>query len=102
MASFYLPSAGSQMSMLSESHYSKLLTEDLVCFRCTKEFPNMPLLKAHLQEEWDEEQKKKKMRRSRYSEIRKAQNNGARRKRPHDDSDTDDNSSGRRRVTAPA
>lgn len=49
-----------QMSQLKPSQYEPLLKEPLECWRCNKEFKNMPLLKTHLQEEWDAEAKREK------------------------------------------
>ncbi|KAI0027686.1 HIT-like domain-containing protein [Vararia minispora EC-137] len=47
------PETFRQLSSLEESKYTPLLREDLVCFRCNRTLRNIPLLKAHLQEEWD-------------------------------------------------
>ena len=44
-----------QMSQLKPSQYEPFLKEPLECWRCNREFKNMPLLKTHLQEEWDAE-----------------------------------------------
>lgn len=49
------------MSELKKSQYEPLLKEDLVCFRCERSIKNMPLLKTHLQEEWDELAEREKM-----------------------------------------
>jgi len=49
-----------QMSKLKKSQYEPLLKDDLVCWRCGHSFKNMPTLKAHLQEEWDQEAKAEK------------------------------------------
>ena len=51
-----------QMSQLKKSEYEPLLKESLCCWRCERDMKNMPLLKAHLQEEWDEEARKEKAR----------------------------------------
>lgn len=50
----------SQMTELKKSQYEPLLKDDLVCWRCGHVFKNMPTLKAHLQEEWDQEAKAEK------------------------------------------
>ncbi|KZT09487.1 HIT-like protein [Laetiporus sulphureus 93-53] len=54
------PSYFAMMSQLKPSQYEPLLKEPLVCWRCDKEQKNMPTLKTHLQEEWDEEAKREK------------------------------------------
>jgi aprataxin len=41
------------MSSLKKLEYEPLLKEDLMCFRCGRTLKNMPLLKTHLQEEWN-------------------------------------------------
>jgi len=43
------------MSELKKSQYELLLKDDLVCWRCGQVLKNMPMLKTHLQEEWDKE-----------------------------------------------
>lgn len=48
------------MTELKKSQYEPLLKDDLVCWRCGHVFKNMPTLKAHLQEEWDQEAKAEK------------------------------------------
>ncbi len=50
------------MSNFSSSTYEDILKEDLSCFKCRKEFRNMPQLKAHLEEEWQKECKSEKER----------------------------------------
>lgn len=50
------------MSQLKKSDYEHLLKESLCCWKCERDMKNMPLLKAHLQEEWDEEARKEKAR----------------------------------------
>jgi len=54
------PSYFSVMSELKKSQYEPLLKDDLSCWRCGKDMKNMPTLKAHLQEEWDNLAKKEK------------------------------------------
>lgn len=49
-----------QMSQLKPSQYEPLLKEQLECWKCNREFKTMPLLKAHLQEEWEAEAKREK------------------------------------------
>ncbi|KAG9318716.1 HIT-like domain-containing protein [Chiua virens] len=56
------PSYFERMSQLKKSEYEHLLKEDLCCWRCERDMKNMPLLKAHLQEEWDAEERKEKAR----------------------------------------
>jgi len=51
------PSYYETMSELKKSQYEPLLKDDLVCWRCGHVLKNMPTLKAHLQEEWDQEAK---------------------------------------------
>ena len=51
-----------QMSRLKKSDYEPLVKESLCCWKCEREMKNMPLLKAHLQEEWDDEARKEKAR----------------------------------------
>jgi aprataxin len=48
------------MSDLTKSQYEPLLKDDLSCWRCGEGMKNMPTLKAHLQEEWDNERKREK------------------------------------------
>lgn len=50
------------MSRLKKSDYEHLLKESLCCWKCERDMKNMPLLKAHLQEEWSEEGRKEKAR----------------------------------------
>jgi len=50
------------MSRLKKSDYEYLVKESLCCWKCDRDMKNMPLLKAHLQEEWDEEAHKEKAR----------------------------------------
>jgi len=38
---------------LKPTKYEPILKEPLACFRCNAEMKNMPLLKKHLEEEWD-------------------------------------------------
>lgn len=54
-----------QMSQLKPSQYEPLLKEPLECWRCSKEFKNIPLLKTHLQEEWDAEAKREEAKQER-------------------------------------
>ncbi|KAI0725168.1 HIT-like domain-containing protein [Fomitopsis betulina] len=54
------PSYFDTMSQLRSGQYEPLLKEGLECWRCNKEFKNIPLLKTHLQEEWDAEAKREK------------------------------------------
>ncbi|KAK7693437.1 hypothetical protein QCA50_003005 [Cerrena zonata] len=54
------PSYFSTISELKKSQYEPLLKEDLECFRCECSIKNMPLLKTHLQEEWDKLAEKEK------------------------------------------
>jgi aprataxin len=48
------------MSELKKSRYEPLLKEDLSCWRCGHAMKNMPTLKNHLQEEWDNDMKREK------------------------------------------
>lgn len=50
------------MSQLKKGDYEDLLKEGLCCWKCERDMKNMPMLKAHLQEEWDEEARKEKAR----------------------------------------
>ncbi|KAG6333962.1 hypothetical protein ID866_5130 [Astraeus odoratus] len=54
------PSYYEMMSELKKSMYDPLLKEDLACWKCDRAMKNMPTLKAHLQEEWDNEARKQK------------------------------------------
>ncbi|KZT67782.1 HIT-like protein [Daedalea quercina L-15889] len=54
------PSYFSTMSQLKPSQYEPLLKEPLECWRCNNDFKTMPLLKAHLQGEWEAEAKLEK------------------------------------------
>ncbi|KDQ60763.1 hypothetical protein JAAARDRAFT_31735 [Jaapia argillacea MUCL 33604] len=54
------PSFYTRMSKLEKSEYEPLLKEDLCCYRCNESMKNMPTLKSHLQEEWDNETKSAK------------------------------------------
>ena len=42
------------MIQFKSSTYEPLLKEDLMCFHCTREMRNMPVLKDHLEREFDE------------------------------------------------
>lgn len=44
-----------KLSALQATEYEPLLKADLSCWRCGKGLKNMPALKAHLREEWEEE-----------------------------------------------
>jgi aprataxin len=52
----------------------EILKEDLTCWCCGSGMKNMPILKAHLQEEWDKcaKQEKEKMDRKRKLEEKRA------------------------------
>ncbi|KAF8559816.1 hypothetical protein OG21DRAFT_1594605 [Imleria badia] len=54
------PSYFERMSQLKKSDYEHILKESLCCWKCERDMKNMPQLKAHLQEEWDEEACKEK------------------------------------------
>jgi len=41
------------MAELSPRQYEHLLKEDLTCWKCARGMKNIPVLKTHLQEEWD-------------------------------------------------
>ncbi|KAJ3883724.1 HIT-like domain-containing protein [Lentinula edodes] len=56
------PSYYREMVKLDQKAYEKLLKEDLVCWKCEAPMKNMPTLKAHLQEEWNETSKREKRR----------------------------------------
>jgi aprataxin len=45
--------AAIQVKTLKPTKYEPILKESLACFRCNAEMKNMPLLKKHLEEEWD-------------------------------------------------
>jgi aprataxin len=49
-----------QMSQLKKHDYEPILKENLFCWKCERDMKNMPVLKAHLQQEWDEEARKEK------------------------------------------
>lgn len=51
-----------QVSQLKKSEYEHLLKESLCCWRCERDMKNMPVLKAHLEKEWDEEARQEKAR----------------------------------------
>ena len=42
-----------QVKALKPTKYEPILKEPLACFRCNAEMKNIPLLKKHLEEEWD-------------------------------------------------
>jgi aprataxin len=48
------------VSQLKKNDYEPLLKESLCCWRCERDMKNLPTLKAHLQEEWDEEARNEK------------------------------------------
>jgi hypothetical protein len=50
----------SQNAALKAKDYEPMLKEDLSCFHCERMFKNIPMLKAHLQEEFDQLAKKAK------------------------------------------
>lgn len=50
------------MVKLDQKAFEKLLKEDLVCWKCEAPMKNIPTLKAHLQEEWNETSKREKRR----------------------------------------
>ncbi|KAJ4480591.1 HIT-like domain-containing protein, partial [Lentinula edodes] len=56
------PSYYREMVKLDQKAYEKLLKEDLVCWKCEAPMKNIPTLKAHLQEEWNETSKREKRR----------------------------------------
>ncbi|KAJ3856987.1 HIT-like domain-containing protein [Lentinula lateritia] len=56
------PSYYREMVKLDQKAYEKLLKEDLVCWKCETPMKNIPTLKAHLQEEWNEVSKREKRR----------------------------------------
>ena len=45
--------AAIQVKTLKPTKYEPILKEPLACFRCDAEMKNIPLLKKHLEEEWD-------------------------------------------------
>ncbi|TDL24804.1 HIT-like protein [Rickenella mellea] len=47
------PSYYKTMTKLDKTQYEPKLKEPLECFHCGKELKNIPLLKSHLQDEWD-------------------------------------------------
>lgn len=55
-----------QVKTLKPTNFEPILKEPLACFRCNAEMKNIPLLKKHLEEEWD-----KLERRGRESAARK-------------------------------
>jgi aprataxin len=48
------------MSKLDANTCERLLKEDLACWHCGSGMKNMPVLKAHLQEEWDKQAKQER------------------------------------------
>jgi aprataxin len=48
------------MSELKKVRYEPLLKEDLSCWHCGQAMKNMPTLKGHLQDEWDNDMKREK------------------------------------------
>ncbi|KAH7924591.1 HIT-like protein [Leucogyrophana mollusca] len=56
------PSFFETMSKLKKSQYEPLLKDALSCWKCGRDMANMPTLKAHLQQEWDQESRKAKAR----------------------------------------
>lgn len=56
------PSYFEMTSRLRKNDYEPLLKEDLTCWKCERAVKNMPTLKEHLQEEWDNERRKEKAR----------------------------------------
>ena len=71
------------MSALKRPEYEPLLKDGLVCFRCDRGMKNMPVLKTHLQEEWDK-----------LSERAKAKSNQKKRKREVEDTQGTDSREG--------
>ncbi|KAH7889447.1 HIT-like domain-containing protein [Phlebopus sp. FC_14] len=57
-----VPSYFKTVSQLKNSEYEPLLKQNLSCWKCGRDMKNMPTLKAHLQEEWDEEARRQKAR----------------------------------------
>jgi len=55
-----------QVKALKPGKYEPILKEPLICFHCNAEMKNIPLLKKHLEEEWN-----KLERRGRESAARK-------------------------------
>jgi len=51
-----------QMSEIAKNQYEPILKAPLSCWRCGVEMKNMPTLKTHLQEEWDNEATREKAR----------------------------------------
>ncbi|THU86401.1 HIT-like protein [Dendrothele bispora CBS 962.96] len=49
------PAYFTRMAALEVREYEALLKKDLFCWKCDSVMKNMPILKAHLQKEWDEE-----------------------------------------------
>lgn len=45
--------AALQVQALKPSKYEPILKEPLICFHCQSEIKNIPVLKKHLEEEWD-------------------------------------------------
>ncbi|TFK76506.1 HIT-like protein [Pluteus cervinus] len=56
------PSYYDSMVQRERKTFEPLLKEGLECWRCGKEMKNIPVLKAHLQEEHDREAKRRKLR----------------------------------------
>ena len=50
--------AAIQVKALKPTKYEPILKEPLACFRCNAEMKNIPLLKKHLEEEWDKLQRR--------------------------------------------
>ena len=58
-----------QMSNLAANPYELMLKEDLTCWHCNVGLKNMPVLKAHLQEEWDKQAKQEKSKKERRRKL---------------------------------
>ncbi|EPQ58176.1 HIT-like protein [Gloeophyllum trabeum ATCC 11539] len=55
-------------TQLKKEEYEPLLKQDLVCWECDRPMKNIPTLKGHLKEKWEERMKKEK---SRFDKKRK-------------------------------
>jgi len=58
------PSYFASVSKLLPTTFLPILKQDLSCWRCDSVMKNMPTLKAHLQEEWDNQSKAEKLKKT--------------------------------------
>jgi aprataxin len=57
------------MSKLEVKTCEQILKEDLACWHCGSGMKNIPILKAHLQEEWDKRAKQERAKMDRKKKL---------------------------------